>query len=110
MCSDASRAVDEIVDGEAGRVGIGEHARHEGAQPAVVLARRVRLRGGGADERPDAAAGFDDAGALELGVDPGDRVGVDAEVDRELPDRRQLIAGRSRPVAMAARSPRSSCA
>ena len=34
----------------------------------------------------------DDAGALELGVDAGDGVGVDAEVDGELADGGELIA------------------
>ncbi len=75
-----------------GRVGVGEHARDEGAQPAFVLARRVRLRRRGADERPDAAPRFDDAGALELGVDARDGVGVDLQVDGELADGRQLVA------------------
>ncbi len=49
--------------------------------------------GGGADEGADAAARFDHAGAFELGVDARDGVGVDAELDGELPDGRQLIAG-----------------
>ena len=78
--------------GEPGRVGVGEHARDEGAQPAVVLARRVGLRRRGADERPDAAPRLDDAGALELRVDAGDGVGVDLQLDGELADGRQLVA------------------
>ena len=61
-------------------------------------------------ERADATSGLDGAGALELGVDPGDGVGVDPQVDGELPDGWKLVARRSRPVAMAARSPRSSWA
>ena len=60
--------------------------------------RRSCSRGGcacagvGADERPDAAPGLDDAGALELRVDPRHGVGVDAEIDGELADGRQLVA------------------
>ena len=48
LCSflfdDAFERRDHIVDGESGGVGIGEHAGGERAQPAFVLARRVRLR------------------------------------------------------------------
>ena len=75
-----------------GGVGVRQHARDEGAQPAVVLARRVRLRRRGADERADAAARLDHPGPLELGIDPGHGVGVDAQIDRELTHGRQLIA------------------
>ena len=39
-----SKRGDHIVDGEPRRVGVGEHARDERAQPALVLARRVGLR------------------------------------------------------------------
>ena len=84
--------VDHVVDGEAGGVGVGQHARDEGAQPAFVLARRVGLRRRGADERADAAPRLDDAGALELGVDARDGVGVDAQLDGQLADGRQLVA------------------
>ena len=61
--------------------------------------RRSCSRGGCAccgvarDERADAAPRLDHAGALELGVDARDGVGVDAEVDGELADGRQLVAG-----------------
>ena len=89
----AAQLGEHIVDGEARRVGVGEHARDERAQPAVVLARRVGLRRRGADERADAALGLDHAGAFELRVDPGDGVGVDLEVDGQLADGRQLVAG-----------------
>ena len=64
----------------------------ERAQPAFALAWRMGLARGGADERADAAPGLDDAGALELGVDPGDGVGVDPQVDGQLADGRQLVA------------------
>src|SRR5262249_58652700 len=64
----------------------------EGAQPALVLAGRTRLRRRRGDERSDPAAGLDHAGALELRVDPSDRVGVDLELDGQLPDGGQLVA------------------
>ena len=82
-----------IVDGESGGVGVGQHACHERAQPPVALARRVGLGRRGADERPDAAPGLDDARALELGVHARHCIGIDRRLDRELPDSRQLIAG-----------------
>ena len=33
----------DIVDAETGRVGVGQHAGDERAQPSIALARRVRL-------------------------------------------------------------------
>ena len=95
-CGSRFRAVEggqQIVDGEAGGVGVGQHARDERAQPPVALARRMRLGRRGADERSDAAPGLDDAGTLELAVHPRHRVGVDAELHRQLTHGRQLIAG-----------------
>ena len=82
----------QVIDRETGRVGVGENARGEGAQPAVVLARGVGLCGRGPNERSNAAPGLDDAGALELGIDTGDSVGVDAKVDGQLADGRPLVA------------------
>ena len=43
-------------------------------------------------ERPDAAARLDHAGALQFGVDLGDRVRVNSQVHGELPHGWQLIA------------------
>src|SRR5882724_3931848 len=83
---------DHIVEIETGRVRVGLHARDERAQPPIVLSRRVGLRRRRADEGADAAPRFENAGALELRVDARHRVGVDFQIDRELPDGRQLIA------------------
>src|SRR5579862_7565675 len=58
----------DIVEAEARGRRIGEHAGDERAQPPAMVIRRVRLLPGGDDERADAAAGFDDACPLELGV------------------------------------------
>src|SRR5262249_29130214 len=44
------------------------------------------------DEGADAPARLQHAGALQLAVDLGHRVRVDPQLDRELPDRRQLVA------------------
>ena len=87
-----AKCSDHIVDGETNRFGVGEHARDEGTQPTIVLTGWVSLCRRGADERPHSALGFDDAGTLEFRVDARDGVGVDAEVDRQLADGRELIA------------------
>src|SRR5207245_8089597 len=65
----------------------------EGTQAGVVCAGWVSLCRRGADERSDSALRFDDAGTLELGVDPRDRVGIDLEVNRQLAHGRQLVPG-----------------
>lgn len=80
-----------IADGEPRRVGISQHPRGEGTQPALLLPGRMRLRRCGVDERADSALGLDDPGAFELRVDARDRVGVDLEIHRKLADGRQLI-------------------
>ncbi len=45
-----------------------------------------------ADESALAPSGFDNPVVLQFKVDPGDGVGIDATVDRQLPDRREAIA------------------
>ena len=41
-----------------------------------------------ADERADAAPRFDDAAAFQFVVNLRDRIGVDSQINRELPDGR----------------------
>ena len=111
MRAEARRSTSSTVNPAA--VGVGEHAGDERAQPALVLARRVRLRGRGGDERADAAPRLEDAGALELGVDARDGVGVDAADRRRAGGRsaadRRAAAGRWRsPRAGRARAARRS--
>src|SRR5262245_8994662 len=84
---------DELVGGKAGGVRVGQDARRERAQTPGVLARRARFGGRRADERPDAAAGFENALPFEVGVDARHGVGVDLEIDGELTNGRQLVAG-----------------
>ena len=101
----SSRA-DKIAQREAGRVGVGENAGGECAQPSIALAGWMCFARRRGDERPHAAFRLDDAGVFELGVDSRDRIGVDAQVHGELTDRRQLVARLQPAVAIAARSPR----
>lgn len=70
------------------------------AQAALVFIGRTGLRRHGADERTDAAPRFEYTAPLEIAVDAGDGVRVDAQCDRELPHRRQLIARMRRPAAI----------
>jgi hypothetical protein len=49
------------------------------------------------DERADALLGAEDASDLELPVGADDGIGVDGEVNGELPDRWQLVACREGP-------------
>jgi len=44
-----------------------------------------------AHERSDAPAGLDNAGSLQLGVNFRDRISIDAQINRKLTHRRQLI-------------------
>ena len=53
----------------------------------------VALHAALSDKGAGAHLGFDQARELELGVGSTHGVGVDGEVDRELPHRRQPIAG-----------------
>ena len=82
----------DIVDAESSGGRVGENAGDERAQLTAVVIRRLGLLRRRGDKGPDATPRFDDAGALELGVDARDSVGVDAEVDGELADGRELIA------------------
>src|SRR5437867_3241316 len=83
---------DDLIECESGGGGVGQDAGDKRAPPPLVFARRPGLGRRGGHERPDAAAGFEDARPFELCVHAGNRVGVDAEVDGQLADRGQLDA------------------
>ena len=85
--------IDDLVDGESAAIGVRQDARDEGPQPAGLLSSRPRLRPPHGDERPDAAACLEHTGALELGIDARDGVRIDAQLDRELANGRQLFSG-----------------
>ena len=84
---------EHVVDGEPSRVSVSQDARHERPQAAFVLSRGMCLRRRGGNERSDAAPRHDDAGAFELRIHACNRVRVDPESDRQLPDRRELVPG-----------------
>src|SRR5262245_4481566 len=58
-----------------------------------MFGRRPGTLRRGADERSDAAPRLEHAVALEMRVDAGDGVRVDAQVDGKLADGGELIAG-----------------
>ena len=82
----------DFVRSESRSGGVAEQTCDEGAQPALMFVGRTRLRGRGANERSDTAPGFENAGPLEVRVDPGDGVGIDAEIDGELTNGGKLVA------------------
>src|SRR5438045_9738577 len=87
MPHDLARRVTER--GSFSQKSVGERAQPPLAVLAMRLLRRVRV----GDERADAALGGQYAVALEGEVDAGHRVGVDAQIDGQLADGGELIAG-----------------
>ena len=83
----------KTVKGSIKRLKEMEQARDEGAQASIAFTGRMGTGGGPAHERAHPAARLDHAGALELRIHPGDRVGVHTQIDRELPHGGQLVAG-----------------
>ena len=79
-------------------------------KPSIVFVRRSGVRGRGGHKGTDAAARLQHARSLEFGVHPGHGVRVDPEIDRQLGTVGNWSPGRSRPAAIAARNPLSSCA
>lgn len=71
---------------------LGEKVVFDLAQFAFAVLFAGRFKVPGSDERSNAAPGLDYAQAFKLGVDLGDGVRVDSQVNGELPDGRQLIA------------------
>src|SRR5262249_11106295 len=63
------------------------------AELSVLFSRRSRFEPARGDERSDPPARFEDSGTLEVGVHARHGVGVHAQLDRELTDGWQLIAG-----------------
>ena len=81
-----------IVNRKTARVCLRNKVVRQLAQVPVAIAPGCGFSGSRADKSPDAPAGFDYAGALQLGINFGDSVRVDAQLDCQLPHRRQLIA------------------
>src|SRR5215831_18853340 len=65
---------------------------HQLAQMAFAFTAIGRLVGTRGDKGADPAARLHHAAAFQLGINFGDRIRIDAQVDRQLPHRRQLVA------------------
>jgi len=62
------------------------------AQMPLPIAATRGFVGSRTDKRADAPARLQNSGAFQFGINLGHRIGVDAQIDRQLPYRRQLIA------------------
>jgi len=83
--------LDHVVNGKAARLRFRYEMFCQFAQvPLPIAATRgfVWVR---ADKRADAPACLQNAGAFQFGVHLGHRIGVDAQIDGQLPYCRQLI-------------------
>jgi hypothetical protein len=83
---------DEFARREARGGGVSENACHKRPQPPFVLVSRPRLGRARPDKGSDAASSLEDAVAFELGIHAGNGIRVDAQIDRQLANGRQLIA------------------
>jgi len=84
--------LNDVVQGKSTFVRLGDEMIGQLTQVSLAFATIggfVRPR---RDESPDAATRFDDAVTLQLGIDLRDCVRIDAQLDRQLPDGRQLVA------------------
>src|SRR5262245_66187446 len=88
----AERA-EHLVDGESRAVGVRQQACDNRTELSALFSRRSRFEPVRGDERSAPPARFEDSGTLEVGVHARHGVGVDAQLDRELTDGWQLIAG-----------------
>lgn len=85
----------DVVDREAGRLGFREQPVRESIQRALAIVRS-RLDRACLDWRPyegaSPTARGEHAASLQLRVDLRDGIGIEAEVDGELSDRRESVA------------------
>ena len=84
--------LNHVVNRKASRVCFGDEMIRQLAQvPVAVLPARCLGRPG-SDKSPDPSARFYHATSFQLGVNFGHGVGVDAQLDRQLAHRWQLVA------------------
>ena len=84
---------EHFVDGKPRTVGIRQQACHERTELPALFSGGSCFEPARRHERTDAAARFEHAGPFEVRVHARNRVRVDAQLDRELTDSWQLIAG-----------------
>src|SRR5262245_48904930 len=84
---------EHFVDSESRAVGVRQQACDKRTELSALFSGRSRFEPARGDERSDPPARFEDSRTLEVGVHTRHGVGVDAQLDRELTDGWQLIAG-----------------
>src|SRR5258708_18250802 len=84
--------LDHVVNRKTAGVRLSNEVVRQLAQVPVAITPARSLLGPRTYKSPDTPAGFDHAGALQLGINFGDGIRVDAQLNRQLPHRRQLIA------------------
>ena len=83
---------DHVVDGKAVFMNFRDEVIGHLAQAALAVATIRGFVGPRRHECAHTSARFNDATAFQLRVDLGDGVRIDAQIDRELPHSRQLVA------------------
>src|SRR5712691_10705792 len=82
-----------VIERKAAGSSLGNEMIREFAQmPLAITAPERRFLGLGADKSANAAPRFQNTSALQLGVNSGDCIGIDAQIHRQLTDSRQLLA------------------
>jgi hypothetical protein len=89
------QTIDQIFQGETGSASASREFRCHLAELAFALGRFL-FKFLIADECSRALMGFEHAAEFELAIGAHDSIGVDGEIDGELPDGRELVAGGER--------------
>src|SRR6185295_6379167 len=87
----ALKLVQQVVERKAHRAGFFEKPVDEFGQMSFLLFALACGEMAGAYECSHASSCFEYSRAFQLGIDLGDRVGVDAQLDRQLPDGWELF-------------------
>jgi hypothetical protein len=91
------QVIDGFISGEPKVGRLSKKMVLEFAQFAFSILISSSLEMPGLHERADSAPGLNHSHAFELGIDPGNGVGIDAQVDGKLPHSRQLVSEREFP-------------
>ncbi len=84
--------LNHVVNRKASRVRFRYEMIRQLAQVPVAVFPARCFSGPGSDKSPDASARFNHATPFQLGINFGHCVRVDAQLNRQLPHRRQLVA------------------
>src|ERR1700754_5291846 len=91
LCAPALKLIKQIIDGKAHRSGFFDKPVDELFQVFFVFFVMICGEMAGAHKRSPASSCFEDAGAFQLGIDLGDRVGIHAQLHGQLSYSWQLL-------------------